>query len=118
MGDMFDSLEQRLSRTEEYVETLKSQTEQWMQTHEPGWNLVSRNIFDFTDLINSYLSERGFVGQNTFKDNPFGNKEKMIENYLEHTEDLEKKVNHLVEDQAFERNEFTRQIDCMSKAVK
>ena len=99
MGDMFDSLEQRLCRAEEYVETLKSQTDKWMHVHEPGWNLVSRNVFDLTDMINSFVSERGFVGQKTFNDNPMGSREKVFENYLDHTEELEKKVTHMAEDQ-------------------
>jgi hypothetical protein len=114
---VLDVIEQRLGKTEESIESLKSQIDLLIQTHEPGWNLVTRNVFDLTNILRNFRSEGGFLGQKNFNENPLGDKDKLFEDLAYRSENFEKKIISLDKEKESEKAEFARQIDCLSKAV-
>lgn len=84
----------------------------------PSWNLVFQNKPELKDILELNHAEGGFVGKKEYDSYPMGNATRDFQDLQAETDEIIKKLQNVEEDIELDKEQTTRQIDCMSKAVK
>ena len=69
-------------------------------------------------MLNNFVDGHGFVKSKDYNENPLGTAKSAFYKLQDDYKKLEKRLTNMQEDNDLEKEEWARQTDCMSRAVK